>query len=861
MEPIIQNRSVDLQSNRYASVIIKQGDKDSRTVIFKLTDNGVPYIVPSGITVYLSGLRADGSAIIQKLSKNADGNYPYTFTDYDTTIYGRSKCEIKLVEDKTDKVLSSMVFVLVVEKSALSDQQIADAGDSRNLFKELVIALENAKNLQAIVDGLKDDVAGIEAIGKEMSDNEKLRQANEATRIQNEEERIKAELQRNTKLNESLSTLDAAIDSANELLDQVEQTDDTAQDTIKNLNDAIDRLNKFDVASMTMPEVSTIMPAEQSLKGLWFVAETSGTTITWENTENGDYAFVKSGSVWTSNNQGVNNSTAASTWEIVLDEDVEYLLKYRVSSEQSYDKFTLTLDTTTIIANGISGAVDELSYTASLKAGKHTLVAKYVKDTSQSKNDDCAYVILEPISVGDGTGAVRQVAVKVANNGTVADYQYHPIGTDSIYITRPNGKTVEESLDEIEVGGVGVSITVDDSLSTTSMNPIANKAVAEKIGTLETAISNCSSKITTLEGNTHSHANSNLLNALSYADGKLYYNGTLISGGTTTETHTHSNKSVLDLLSVSGGKLYYNGSAVSTSIAVDNSSIRFNSSNQIYAVNNHSHSNKSVLDALSASGGQLYYNGSVVGSSSSGDYVLKSKQDGNSYYNIFSAPYTVSLEIGEGTTQKEYISKIALSPNGINITSNITNLRDSINCGRGKVEFCTHSASSGYSNIALIHKDSPSTNLSYSSFSPTNGAISLGSSTNYWTNVYAQTGSIITSDRKEKKSIMYLSENYVINLIMGLKPCSYKLIDNTSDRTHNGMIAQDVEKLLESLGIDSKDFAAFIKYEKEEKDGDGNTVHGYGLRYEEFIAPLIKFVQYQQNKIEDLEGRIVELEN
>ncbi len=810
MEPIIQNRSVDLQSNRYASVIIKQGDKDSRTVIFKLTDNGVPYIVPSGITVYLSGLRADGSAIIQKLSKNADGNYPYTFTDYDTTIYGRSKCEIKLVEDKTDKVLSSMVFVLVVEKSALSDQQIADAGDSRNLFKELVIALENAKNLQAIVDGLKDDVAGIEAIGKEMSDNEKLRQANEATRIQNEEERIKAELQRNTKLNESLSTLDAAIDSANELLDQVEQTDDTAQDTIKNLNDAIDRLNKFDVASMTMPEVSTIMPAEQSLKGLWFVAETSGTTITWENTENGDYAFVKSGSVWTSNNQGVNNSTAASTWEIELDEDVEYLLKYRVSSEQSYDKFTLTLDTTTIIANGISGAVDELSYTASLKAGKHTLVAKYVKDTSQSKNDDCAYVILEPISVGDGTGAVRQVAVKVANNGTVADYQYHPIGTDSIYITRPNGKTVEESLDEIEVGGVGVSITVDDSLSTTSMNPIANKAVAEKIGTLETAISNCSSKITTLEGNTHSHANSNLLNALSYADGKLYYNGTLISGG-------------------------------DASVSIDNSTIKMNSSNELYVVNSHEHNNKSILDKFGYGGiwAGLQYDGNNVVMQDSTDIT-----DHTHGSRILNTEGLIKLEtFRTDDIYREKENYIFFNYDMITIKSNVSE-HGCIQIGGAYGIYL--------SGIYILNNAIYPSNSSY---------MSLGKPSNMWTAIYSQTSTILTSNRNEKKDISYMTDDYAKSIIMGLKPCSYKLIDNTSDRTHNGMIAQDVEKLLESLGIDSKDFAAFIKYEKEETDNDGNPVYGYGLRYEEFISPLIKFVQYQQHKIENLEERIAELEN
>ena len=121
------------------------------------------------------------------------------------------------------------------------------------------------------------------------------------------------------------------------------------------------------------------------------------------------------------------------------------------------------------------------------------------------------------------------------------------------------------------------------------MNPIANKPVAEKFDSLETGINSLENatntnagKITTLEGKAHTHANSSLLNALSYSDGKLYYDGSLISGGN-TDTHTHSNKTVLDLLSVSSGKLYYNGSAVSQSVSVDNSTIRFKGKNSFFA--------------------------------------------------------------------------------------------------------------------------------------------------------------------------------------------------------------------------------------------------------------------------------------
>ena len=797
MESIIQNRSVDLQSNRYASVIIKQGDRDTRTVIFKLTDNGIPYSVPPGITVYLSGTRADGSAIIQKLEIDGNGNYPYTFTEYDVQIYGRSRLEIKLVEDTTDKVLSSMTFVLVVEKSALSDQQIADAGDSGNLFKELVVALENAKNLQGIVDGLKDDVAGVEAIGKEISDNEKIRQANESVRIQNEEERKRAEIQRNTKINESLSTLNTAVESADGLIEQVGQTDETAQQTIRNLDDALSRLNESDLASMSMPEVSDTMPDGQRMNGIWFVSEQSGASISWENTENGDYAFVKSGSVWTSNNKGVNSSTAASSWEITLPEDVEYPIKYKVSSETSYDKFTLTLDNTTIIANGISGAGSEITYAASLKAGTHTLAAKYVKDSSQNKNDDCAYVILEPILFGDGTGAVRKVAVKTANNGTVEDYQYHPIITDSIYVTRPDGKTVEESLAEIESGGAGVNITVDDLLSATSMNPVANKAVAEKVDALETVINENTSKISAIAGNSHAHGNKTLLDALSYSDGKLYYNGIVISENTTTSSsHSHTNKAILDLLSCD---THYNTLAYNNVYLVQGESSDFNDTSHAMI------SNYFGMVSLNATKSSNMLIDNKITVSSSG-IILSSMIDGYGEIMLGNLAANSGVEIRSANTTV-CISNSALYPD----------------------------AQYRYTN--------------------------LGTASDKWDVIYANSGTIQASDRNEKKNIQYISDDYAKSIIMGLKPCSYKFLENTSDRVHSGMIAQDVEELLESLRIDSKDFAAFIKYKKEETDDDGNPVCGYGLRYEEFISPLIKFVQYQQHKIENLEERIAMLEN
>ena len=68
-------------------------------------------------------------------------------------------------------------------------------------------------------------------------------------------------------------------------------------------------------------------------------------------------------------------------------------------------------------------------------------------------------------------------------------------------------------------------------------------------------------------------------------------------------------------------------------------------------------------------------------------------------------------------------------------------------------------------------------------------------------------------------------------------PETYKMLNGSSGRTHAGLVSQDVEKSLYDSGMTDMDFAGFIKY----RDKDG--IIGYGLRYAEFIAPLIKYCQ------------------
>lgn len=145
-----------------------------------------------------------------------------------------------------------------------------------------------------------------------------------------------------------------------------------------------------------------------------------------------------------------------------------------------------------------------------------------------------------------------------------------------------------------------------------------------------------------------------------------------------------------------------------------------------------------------------------------------------------------------------------------------------------------------------------------------NGAASLGTSSYKWDTVFASTGTINTSDRREKKDIGYDLSVYE-DLFGKLRPTEYRMKDGK--RLHIGFIAQDIEESMEECGIDSGAFAGFIKspvYEKElengEEDRDSDIIdYRYGLRYSEFIALNTHMIQKLQKEVAELKEEIAEL--
>ena len=122
----------------------------------------------------------------------------------------------------------------------------------------------------------------------------------------------------------------------------------------------------------------------------------------------------------------------------------------------------------------------------------------------------------------------------------------------------------------------------------------------------------------------------------------------------------------------------------------------------------------------------------------------------------------------------------------------------------------------------------------------TNNLFDLGGNGYRWKDIYATNGTISTSDETQKENI--ITSDLGLDFINELNPISYTFINGS--RTHYGLGAQSVETTLESFEKDSMDFAGLV------------TGSSYGLRYDEFISPMIKAIQELTDKVTQLEAHI-----
>jgi hypothetical protein len=142
-----------------------------------------------------------------------------------------------------------------------------------------------------------------------------------------------------------------------------------------------------------------------------------------------------------------------------------------------------------------------------------------------------------------------------------------------------------------------------------------------------------------------------------------------------------------------------------------------------------------------------------------------------------------------------------------------------------------------------------------------NGAFRIYDLAGATTNLRVGAGGLVsrqTSDQRLKKDIA--PTDLGLNFINRLNPVSFKWdTKDTSDKKYNyGLIAQEVEQVLDDIVGSSSSVAIVAKYRNvngdiTEKLPENDII--YGLDYEAFISPIIKSIQELSAKVESLENQ------
>ena len=113
---ISQNYKIDLVPNGIMTVVhVSQYDVGSRTIVFNLLKDGLPYVPDSGVTAYIEGQKPNGSTFSVPATLS-DSTVSINLTGEMTEISGDVICKIALVYANQNRVGSSS-FVMAVDST------------------------------------------------------------------------------------------------------------------------------------------------------------------------------------------------------------------------------------------------------------------------------------------------------------------------------------------------------------------------------------------------------------------------------------------------------------------------------------------------------------------------------------------------------------------------------------------------------------------------------------------------------------------------------------------------------------------------------------------------------------------------
>lgn len=241
--------------------------------------------------------------------------------------------------------------------------------------------------------------------------------------------------------------------------------------------------------------------------------------------------------------------------------------------------------------------------------------------------------------------------------------------------------------------------------------------------------------------------------------------------------------------------------------------------------------------------------GDIIACTKGGEYPFHVTREGKLYAT--SATIKGTLQAGtiiqnSTNTATTKIGTFTVQTYSTGTTLNHTNTSNS---AYSSLMYCINGAASLSATAPSGHSASVTANAS-------DGILSL-SGTKYCQANGVQIGSS-GSDKKIKHDINNLSEKYSI-FFDQLRPVSFIYNENSfgygsSQRTHTGFIANEVETALTNSNLTTQEFAGFVHQEATEEYEDLLC-----LRYEEFIALNTWQIQKLKQRVTELENEIKEI--
>lgn len=211
MATIIKEIEVDVsQLNRFAAIVAKQYDKQSRFLKVTLLDSGERIKVESASTAVINARREDEVAKTFEGTVNADGTVTVPLTYWMLQLDGTVKCDISIITaNKT--VLSTTLFELEVQEAAAPDDSEIEKDDDYGILIQLIADVQAIKDAEAKRVTAENGRVSAE---KSRVSAENSRVDAESKRVAAETARVQAETKRQQDTSKAITDCNTATDSA-----------------------------------------------------------------------------------------------------------------------------------------------------------------------------------------------------------------------------------------------------------------------------------------------------------------------------------------------------------------------------------------------------------------------------------------------------------------------------------------------------------------------------------------------------------------------------------------------------------------------------------------------------------------------